>query len=89
MEWVIENCPYSVPFTMLRAVLRQSRIDVQDIQPVRKDDGTILALIRYTDGAEQRVPITHLATAEAVYRVLVCVRETFPLRDIQWPDDAL
>lgn len=80
METVLRagESPYYITFSILRAALRSAGIPVEHIRTAVKDDGTVVALLVYEEGAEQRVPITDRHPLEAMYQVLLVVRGAFP-----------
>lgn len=79
METVLKNYegPYCTTFTLMASTLRSVGVPVLHIQTIINDKGTMMALIRYLSGAEQRIPVTNLTPAEAMFKVIQVVKETY------------
>lgn len=79
METILKNYegPYCTTFTFLASTLRSVGVPVLHIRTAISDKGIMLALITYLSGAEQRVTVTNLTPADAMFKVLQVVKETY------------
>lgn len=79
MKTILKNYegPYCTTFTLMASTLRSVGVPVLHIRTAINDKGIMMALITYLSGAEQRVTVTNLTPADAMFKVLQVVKETY------------